>query len=134
MKFNIPAAVSYLDPNAQTGPTGQCATYVRQALAKGGIVINPHPRDAKDYGPYLLLQGFVVVSMKKYSPSAGDIVVIQNYPAGVDQSGKPYDASNPAGHIAMYDGAQWVSDFVQRDMWGGPGMRAVQPNFVIYRP
>jgi hypothetical protein len=24
------------------------------------------------------------------------------------------------GHIAGYDGAQWVSDFVQRDMWRGP--------------
>lgn len=27
--------------------------------------------------------------------------------------------NHPRGHIAMYSGNKWISDFVQSDMWGG---------------
>ena len=30
---------------------------------------------------------------------------------------------HPHGHIAMYSGNHWISDFVQRDMWGGNAYR-----------
>ncbi len=86
------------------------------------------------YGPYLELQGFKQVDPGNYAPRAGDIIVIQNYDAGLDRSGQPYPAGDAAGHNAMFDGAQWVSDFKQRDMWAGPGYRAARPNAMICRP
>jgi hypothetical protein len=34
----------------------------------------------------------------------------------------------------MYDGSVWRSDFVQNDMWAGPGYRKNKPSHEIYRP
>lgn len=59
----------------------------------------------------------------EYVATKGDIAVIQ-----------PYSGGDPNGHIAMYDGTQWVSDFTQRDLWGGPSYRKHKPDCVIYRP
>ncbi len=42
-------------------------------------------------------------------PREGDVIIIQ-----------PYAGGNPSGHMAIYDGAEWYSDFKQRDMWAGP--------------
>ena len=135
MPLNIDAAVKYLDDNAEDGSTGRCAKYVREALDAGGLSINPHPVYAKSYGPYLTLNGFTAVVPKDYAPKKGDVAVIQDYAGGVDPvTTKAYPASDPAGHIAMYDGTQWVSDFKQIDMWGGPGYRKHRPDFQVYRP
>ncbi|KHG49778.1 hypothetical protein T636_A1500 [Enterobacter hormaechei subsp. xiangfangensis] len=35
--------------------------------------------------------------------------------------------------MTMYDGTQWISDFVQKSMYPGPGYRKMQPSFKIYR-
>jgi type VI secretion system secreted protein VgrG len=124
LTFNADAAaqqlMDHVDGNLKPGE--QCATFVREAIAVGGININPHPLDAEDYGPYLLNRGFEVVSPDSYEPQTGDIAVIQNYPGG-----------NPSGHITMFTGSQWLSDYVQRDMWGGHGYRINQPSYKIYR-
>jgi hypothetical protein len=120
---NINAAVKYLDNHAGEVSTAQCALAVRRALESGGAVINPHPREAKAYGPYLTVAGFREIDTKKYVPAKGDIVVIQNYEGG-----------DPAGHIAMFNGSIWESDFKQRDMWAGPGYREMKPDYKIYRP
>ena len=63
------------------------------------------------------------VASQGYQPQKGDVVVIQSYAGG-----------DPNGHVAMYDGTTWISDFRQRDMWGGPGYREKMPPYVIYRP
>lgn len=55
-------------------------------------------------------------------PREGDVIIIQ-----------PYAGGNPSGHMAIYDGAEWYSDFKQRDMWAGPGYRAARPSYTIYR-
>ena len=40
----------------------------------------------------------------------------------------------PYGHIQMYNGNIWISDFKQlRDFWPGSGYRTYQPPYVIYR-
>jgi len=62
-------------------------------------------------------------SNQDYVPKKGDVAVIQ-----------PYKGGDPHGHIAMYNGTKWVSDFKQRDMWGGPGYRKHKPTCVVYRP
>jgi type VI secretion system secreted protein VgrG len=119
----VEAAVKHLDDSAQPFPTFKCATYVRQALESGGLDMSARPVSAKDYGPYLDGKGFKKQALKDYKPKKGDIVVIQNYKGG-----------DTNGHIAMYDGKQWVSDFKQRDMWGGPGYRKFAPSYEVYRP
>ncbi len=53
----------------------------------------------------------------------GDIMVMEPW------SGNAVDA----GHIAGYDGQQWISDFIQRDFWAGPAYRKVRPQYAVYR-
>jgi hypothetical protein len=124
--LDIEAAVRHLDSHALSESTGRCARFVREALDAGKVIINPNPRNAKDYGPYLEAKGFVKLTATEepqYTPLKGDVAVIQ-----------PYKGGSPAGHICMYNGTQWVSDFKQRDMWSGPGYRQHKPDYAIYRP
>jgi type VI secretion system secreted protein VgrG len=123
MPLDIDAAIKALDANVQPGPTGKCATHVRKALEAGGLDLSVRPVSAKDYGPTLKTKGLKSAELKNYQPLKGDIVVIQSYQGG-----------DPHGHIAMYNGTQWVSDFKQRDMWGGPGYRKNTPNYEVFRP
>lgn len=104
----------------------RCARFVRQALEAGGGDTTGHLNDARTWGPTLLRMGFrehPVEELDKYRPLKGDIVVIQ-----------PYKGGNPSGHIAAYDGKNWISDFVQRDFWSGDGYRKNKPPHVFYRP
>jgi hypothetical protein len=34
----------------------------------------------------------------------------------------------------MFNGIQWVSDLMQRDIWAGPGYRKAKPAMQVYRP
>ncbi len=117
------AAAKYADDHAEATSQGNCAKYVRQALQAGGVNLDKHPYSAKDYGPFLTGQGMLPVPQQGYVPQKGDVVVIQNYRGG-----------DVNGHIALYDGTQWVSDFKQRDIWAGPGYRTNQPAIQVYRP
>ncbi|MDC0711407.1 hypothetical protein POL68_23250 [Stigmatella sp. ncwal1] len=123
--MNVDRAVAHLNANAYAESQRDCALHVRRAIEAGGVRldVNTRPGSAKDYGPYLGRHGFTPVDTQNYVPQRGDVAVIQPYPGG-----------SAAGHIAMYDGTQWVSDFRQRDMWGGPGYRREQPPYEIYRP
>jgi hypothetical protein len=124
--YDIDKAVSCLNANGnRTNSLHLCATYVRKAILAGGIDINPRPVPAKDYGPYLLKYNFTKVDVSGfagYNPLKGDISVIQSYPGG-----------SKYGHITMFNGSQWVSDFIQTDMWSGNGYRTNQPGFEIFR-
>jgi hypothetical protein len=122
MALNLAAAVKYLDQHKVAGATGHCARYVRLALDSGGLDTGGAPISAKDYGGFLRRKGFASVKLDGYDPIAGDVVVIQ-----------PYKGGSPHGHIAMYDGDDWISDFQQTDMWGGPGYRKAQPSYEILR-
>jgi len=121
--YNIENAVNYLNNNSLEKSSGRCAYFVRQALEAGGINTNPHPISAKDYGSYLIEWGFSTVSRTNYIPIKGDISVIQ-----------PYSGGSPHGHIQMYNGSIWLSDFKQKiDFWPGGGYRLKQPDYQIYR-
>ena len=80
-----------------------------------------HPGSAYEYKDFLPQKGFYVVSEDSYVPRKGDIIVIDKI------------AGHPNGHIAMYSGSQWISDFVQRDMWGGSAFRNSKAAHVIFR-
>jgi Type IV secretion system pilin len=120
--LNISSAVAYLNANARSTSQGQCALYVRQALAAGGLTSfdTNHPGSAYQYGPYLINAGFTTVSSSGYVPLQGDVIVFANM------------ASRPNGHIQMYNGSQWVSDFRQNSMYPAQDYRS--GSYTIYRP
>lgn len=122
--YSIDAAVKHLDSQAHTKSQGKCARYVREAIEAGGAKVPlPRPVYAKDYGPVLAKLGFVKVPSVAYSPQRGDIVVLQP-PSG-----------QVAGHIQMFNGTKWVSDFIQgTDIYPGPAYRKEHVEHEVYRP
>lgn len=101
---------------------GNCAKRVREALAAAGIDTSGHPDYAKNYGPLLKRNGFKEISPNGYVPRIGDIRVWQNAPG-----------TNKAGHIHIYDGYQWVSDFFEPNLDGPNEHYRRNPNYKIYR-
>ena len=125
-KFNINAAVSTLDKNANSCSLGKCAKYVRLALEGGGFNTAGHPVDAKDYNNFLRVRGWQVVSTSQdFRPQKGDIAVFRDF-----QGDKRYHS---AGHIQMFNGDRWISDFRQNGFWAGGDYRRHHPSFVILR-
>lgn len=109
------------DSHAASHSTGNCAKYVRRAIEKGGIVLQ-HTFYARNYGPILEQAGFYRILG---TPQKGDVVVIQPAPG------------HPDGHMAIFDGSIWVSDFKQRPgpqgFYPGEDYRVAQPPYKIYR-
>lgn len=101
---------------------GECAKYVRIAIQAGGIDTSDHPIYAKNYGPYLIRWGFKEIPCTDYIPKTGDIRVWQNYPGG-----------NIAGHIDMFNGTGWVSDFFEPNPSGPNSKYRKYKKFKIYR-
>ena len=97
---DINKAVSYLVSHANSKSVGLCAKYVADALQAGGFSFT---RQASAYmyrtNGVLTKMGFKEIS--KGTPKKGDITVTEN------------NSAHPHGHIAMYSGSKWISDFVQ---------------------
>ena len=81
--------------------SGYCARYVRKALQTAGYEFTPNP-SAYQYASRGTLSsaGFTKIS-NSTQPQVGDVVVY-------DRSSK-----HPHGHIQIFDGNGWVSDFRQ---------------------
>ena len=64
-----------------------------------------------------------------YVPQKGDIIVMNGFIIG--------DQDHSAGHIQMFDGVTWVSDFKQnidkRGIWPGQAYQSYKPSYVILR-
>ena len=129
--WNYKKAIEWLKKNAHSWneynnlpkkEKGNCAKYLRTALEKAGINTKGHPTDAKDYGQLLQKNGFKEISPNGYVPKEGDIRVWQ-----------PAPGTRPEGHIHMYDGDQWVSDFKEPNLDGPNKHYRKNPNYKIYR-
>jgi RHS repeat-associated protein len=122
--IDVEKAVVYLDRNAAECSQGKCARAVREAIEAGGTTLTrPSSGDAKDYGPSLEAAGFTKVPKENYVPLKGDVIVLQP-PTG-----------RTSGHIQMWNGTRWESDFKQStDLYPGPGYRKDKVKYEIYRP
>lgn len=138
----VEKALQALRANAGQQSKGLCARYVRMALKAGGVTIQPadervptdkrvatatpHDRwtDAKYYRVHLAKKHFLEIPRDGFVARKGDIAVIENHEGG-----------HRAGHICMFTGTQWVSDFVQsQGYYPGPQYRALRPPVRFFRP
>lgn len=111
--WNVRRAIDTLQRNAKDHPTGYCSRYVQMAIGAGfGHSGSLNLGHAHMLPGKLGAFGFAPLSWEGYQPKAGDVYVSPALP------GHQY------GHVAMFDGQQWISDFRQRDMWGGEAYRA----------
>lgn len=115
-RSGIHRLISWLDEHAHLHSTHHCAANVRRAMEAAGMSTADRPGDAGDYGPFLMRHGAQVIQPDSYEPRAGDIAVFDK------------TEDHPAGHIQIFDGRQWVSDFMQhgfspyRDQETTPGV------------
>lgn len=122
--WNVTASASWIlshaYPHYIKGLCGGCAKAVRMAIEAGGVSTAGRPIAAKDYRMFLPRIGFNFVtqifgqaaqaSWSNSQAKQGDIAVMNH---GV------------YGHICMWAGGQWVSDYLQGNkMWAysGDGM------------
>ena len=99
--------VNWLDKHANAHSIGRCARYIRLGLEEGHANTKGSPVPAKDWGSFLEKNlGFSQVQQgDRYTPVRGDVAVFQ--PVYGDRPSSPY------GHIEVWDGTEWVSDYKQ---------------------
>lgn len=123
-KWDLDAAIAHLQNAAQRGSRRRCGEYVHKAIDAGGITLNtrynPTKESASGYGPILRHAGFRTVAPGE-EPQRGDVVVFQAI------------EGHPDGHVAMFDGQAWISDFRQHDIYAGSDYRKIRAPYVLYR-
>ena len=112
MAWNINKALQKAESVKTRTSSGKCAMYVRQFLEAGGLDLTGHPVSAKDYSSFLPKLGFVNIAniasraeQTKFTDNdaiPGDVAVMEH---------------GQHGHICMYTGKYWVSDFIQNNIW-----------------
>ncbi|WP_336215298.1 glycoside hydrolase family 19 protein [Enterobacter sp. P82] len=131
--WDVQKAVQHLNEHAEASSKGYCARYVKAAISAGGDISSwPSIVSAKDYGPALIERGFNVIPATD-SFVAGDVVIIQGFNKADFPEGE-IKKDHPHGHMAMFNGQQWVSDFKQNSgYYPGGDYRKAKPTFVFYR-
>jgi hypothetical protein len=127
MSWDAFVAAEYLREHALPKSVKRCGEYTRKAIEAGGVTLVQH-HSAKDYGPSLTAVGFLALP----NPPIGDYRLGGRYFVGDVAVIEAFE-DHPHGHMQMYDGSSWISDFVQRDFWPGQAYRNTQPSFQIYR-
>lgn len=109
--YDVNAACSWIWDNSHTSSQHACAKYVRMAIEHGGVQTNGRPSWAWKYINYLPTIGFGRVASFQsnnpngYTPVMGDIAVY-----------KKENRTDVPGHICMFTGQRWCSDFKQNNM------------------
>jgi hypothetical protein len=120
MSWDVNRAVAQLKKQAHAKSQGRCAQYTRQAIEAGGVTL-ARRGSAKDYGLSLVAVGFRVAVLPPGAYMKGDVSIIAGF------------EGHPHGHMAMFDGEKWISDFVQRSLYPGGAYRKHQPAYRFYR-
>lgn len=106
-------AVAYITSHAGEKSKCCCAGYVMRGLWHGGCPVSLLVLPAYGYAKTLPQMGFKEVPKEGYTPQKGDISVLPN------------NDKHVFGHIAVYNGTQWVSDFKQNSMLCSKTYRAI---------
>jgi len=96
-------AASYARSRAKSKSISKCAAYVADALQKAGFSFK-RQGSAYMYHTNGILKGIGFKEISKQTPKKGDIAVEEK------------TSSHVHGHIQIYDGSNWVSDFVQKSV------------------
>lgn len=111
-------ASTYVTKNAAPSSTGYCARFVRKGLQAAGYKFTPLPY-AKDYNNGAMTKmGFSTIANDS-KPQKGDVMVM------------PAQGGHKAGHMQIYNGSNWVSDFVQPR--ANPWSNVSNLNYTMYR-
>ena len=95
-------AAKYIRRNAAGGSKGLCAKYVRLGLQHAGYKFTPQA-SAYMYATKGIMSAMGMGQIATNTPlQIGDVIIIGNSPA------------HKHGHICIWDGGVWVSDFVQK--------------------
>ena len=122
----VAAAASYARQHAEIRSKRKCAHYVSNALQAKGFKFS-RPRYAYQYhtNGTLTKLGFNMIysGLGKYDAKVGDICVVNkfNTPDG-----------NEHYHVAIYDGKNWISDFVQQSPEAWNIYKGVRPNNGVF--
>lgn len=109
--WDIKKACEWINQNSTLYSQHACAKFVRMAIEAGGISTNGRPTWAWKYIDYLPTIGFEFLQKvkkedaKTFNFEPGDIAVYQ-------KNGNP----DVPGHICMWTGQKWCSDFKQNNM------------------
>ena len=126
----VAAGIQALNSNAYSTSQGICATNVRLALiaedaASGDTYfVKNYPPVASQYNSYLTNDGFTAVTQNiqdGYTPQQGDVAVFQPV------------VGHDAGHIEMYNGSTWVSDFTQPGFYASTAYQTQNGSYTVYR-
>lgn len=119
-KWDMNRAASWITANSYPkyikGKCGNCAKWVRMAIEAGGISTIGHPGSAYQYIEFLPKIGFkhIATLPNKQTQTAFSSSSVKIGDISVMYHGK-------YGHICMWNGSQWISDFKQNGMWVYPG-------------
>ncbi|UDM37882.1 CHAP domain-containing protein [Acinetobacter haemolyticus] len=118
-RIDISKFTDFLQSVSSTSSSQKCAKSIRLALESAGARFQSHPVAAADWGNTLMKIGYREINPKFDAPKEGDIYII-------DRTGK-----HVYGHIAGFNGKQWVSDFKQKsyDVYNEKGL-----TYKYYRP
>jgi hypothetical protein len=117
--WDVNKSLACLNSNAGQNSQGRCAEFVRKAVEAGGVTLK-RTTSAKDYGPSLEKVGFKPTN--DGAPKAGDVAIIQPIPG------------HQHGHATMFNGRNWISDFIQlHGYYPGDSYRKAKPSVIFYR-
>ena len=124
-KWDLDAAIAHLQNAAHEDPGKKCGVYVREAIEAGGIRMNKALNPTKEgsafgFGPILRDTGFRTMAPGE-KLQKGDVVVFQA------------TKGHKHGHVAMFDGRQWISDYKQNSIYAASIYEDNRVPYVIYR-
>ncbi len=120
MSFKVIASEKIVD-SALSGSNGLCSLHVRRAIqeAKNIPAVATGINEAKNYGPWLIRNGYKATKKTHSEASVGDVAIFDSI------------GTHHIGHIQILTkGNVWVSDFKQRNFY--PYADGSKPNYVIY--
>lgn len=116
MAFNVAGCVNHLIKSAHSSSQHSCARYVRQAMEAGGLNTSTRPNWAWQYINWLPSQGWQLVGKCFDSASQAEYTSTQARPGDIAVYQKPGVGGSEPGHICMWSGQNWISDFKQNRM------------------